>query len=496
MLSRIVRRVRHTFLPSMLAIFEIVAWPMVSVKAQSGQTIAPLGTSVNPLPTFVPKDSTRAQKERRSVPPNTTNGDLVAADDLTRIPEVSLRPLSERDREDMQETTPEAKHREALEKTKQLLARINSLNDGRIDGFLETLRDERSDLRGLPFALGEACRTMAERNKHFAAAARGAREISRGVSADVFWSRYLQGCALDAARFSSLNRSEQEHVIVSRIKALMQVLAPESAEMRLGLVKYLAALLHADASRALAKLAIFSDEDEIRQAAIAALKVRDGRDYTDILLQGMRYPWPPMASRACDVIAKLNRKDLLPSLVDLLEDADPRAPIVMRSESKNSQVVRELVRINHTRNCLLCHAPAGTHDIPRDALIAEIPLPGEPLVEPSLPYILRRRAAPGMSVRVDVTYLRPDFSMFQSMPNAEPGSARQRFDYLVRTRELTPEEAEALGATFDEVKSAWSSPYRMAAAAALRALTGEKAGPKAEAWRKILGLPQTRREQD
>ena len=46
----------------------------------------------------------------------------------------------------------------------------------------------------------------------------------------------------------------------------------------------------------------------------------------DILTAALRYPWPAVAMRAGDVIAKLGRKDLVPELIDALDQPDPRAP--------------------------------------------------------------------------------------------------------------------------------------------------------------------------
>ena len=60
----------------------------------------------------------------------------------------------------------------------------------------------------------------------------------------------------------------------ARVSSLMQVFAAESAESRLNLVNYLDSVQHPDASRALAKLAIFSEEANIRAAAVQALQCR------------------------------------------------------------------------------------------------------------------------------------------------------------------------------------------------------------------------------
>src|SRR4029453_1842278 len=72
-------------------------------------------------------------------------------------------------------------------------------------------------------------------------------------------------------------------------------------------------------------------------------------------------------------------------------------------------------------------------------------------------------------VRVDVTYLRQDFSAMQNVTDwsAESWSSNQRFDFLVRKRVLTPVEAGDL-----RTRIVGMSPYRRAAARALRELTG------------------------
>lgn len=94
----------------------------------------------------------------------------------------------------------------------------------------------------------------------------------------------------------------------------MQVLAPEAPSIRLGLVRYLASVSHREATRAPARLVLFSQEKEVRLAAIQGLKVRRERDYTDILRAGLRYPWPAVAGRAADAIVKVERTDLIPAL--------------------------------------------------------------------------------------------------------------------------------------------------------------------------------------
>jgi hypothetical protein len=301
-----------------------------------------------------------------------------------------------------------------------------------------------------------------------------------------FWEQYQTACANHDKNLSRADRCQQEIITQARIAALMQILAPESPGIRLGLVKYLSAISHSEATRALARLAIFSAEDAVRQAAIDALKVRRERDYTDIILQGLRYPWPDVARRAADAMVKLDRTDLVSQLVNILDEPDPRAPVAKDVDHKKVFEARELVRVNHHRNCLLCHAPANTGAVASDTLTAAVPVPQDPLPSPSQGY---QNSLPDILVRLDVTYLRQDFSMFQAVADANPWPEMQRFDFLVRTRELTQKEADAFREKLAVKEPGVLSPYHRAALAALRELTGRDTAPTADAWRELLKLP-------
>jgi hypothetical protein len=299
---------------------------------------------------------------------------------------------------------------------------------------------------------------------------------------DAFWQKFTQLCAQEDKANSKLDPAQLDHVTCARIAALMQVLGPDSVAMRKGLVKYLAATSHAEATRALAKLAIFSAEDEVRHPAIEALKVRREKDYTAVLLQGLRYPLPAVAKRATEAMTRLERADLVTELVSFLEEADPRAPTMKDVGDKQVPVIRELVRVNHHRNCLMCHSPAVPNKVPANVTTAEVPRPDQPLSFPSDGY---QNSIPEVLVRLDVTYLRQDFSLMQPVADANPWPEMQRFDFLVRNRVITDEEAKA----FPAAKAGVLSPYQRYALAALRELTGRDAAPTPEAWRKLLGLP-------
>ena len=56
----------------------------------------------------------------------------------------------------------------AMEATAHILAKINHVNQQKTDGFMLTLLDKRSDLRGLPVLMGRECRTREEQARVFA----------------------------------------------------------------------------------------------------------------------------------------------------------------------------------------------------------------------------------------------------------------------------------------------------------------------------------------
>jgi hypothetical protein len=452
-------------------------------------------------------------------------------DDLTRVPEVHFQEAAAKD-------VPSA---EAMKQIAHQIAKINHLNDKKTDGFIEALRGERLDLNGLSFAMGDACRTKGERSRQFARAVTTVRRalqpsssasaqvpvvvpvsasVSSGTaaqppsgsnanagtanpspaptvrtvfiaqapvdppSADAFWEQYPKLCIQEDREQGKIRHEQCETITLTRLAALTQILAP-MPDLHQGLVKYLSAISHVEATRALARLAIFSSDEEARKVAIDALKVRRERDYTEILVKGLRYPWPTVARRAAEAIAKLERNDLLPQLVNLLEEDDPRAPVTREVNQKRAPVVRELVRVNHHRSCLLCHAPGNTGKVSAETLTAAVPVPGEPLTPPSGGY---NNSQPDIVVRLDVTYLRQDFSALQPVADANPWPEMQRFDFLVRSRELTDDEAKTYREKLTTREPGEFSPYQRAALAALRELTGRDTEPTPEAWRRILKI--------
>ena len=303
-----------------------------------------------------------------------------------------------------------------------------------------------------------------------------------------FWPQYAALCDQEDAARPKADKAQAEHAMVARMAALTQMLAPESAELRIGLVKYLAGVPHVEATKALAKLAIFSPEDDVRLAAIAALKVRREKDYTDVLVKGLRYPFPAVAKRAADAIALTGRTDLIPELVAVLDETDPRMPATKEAGGKKVAVVREMVKVNHHRNCVMCHAPGNPETVSGNVLTAEVAVPGQPLPSPFEGYN-RPQSSPDLMIRIDVTYLRQDFSAMLPVEDANPWPERQRFDFFIRERKLTAEEADSYREKLTPKEAGVVTPYHRAALAALRDITGKDAAPTAEAWRKLLDLP-------
>jgi len=346
-----------------------------------------------------------------------SSGPLMNVDDLRIVPEVEFQG---KPREN--DLSPAAA-------TALQVAKARFLDRKQQDGFLLALRQDRRDIAGLPFQMGASCRSSKERTSDIADAARSVRTLlSTDPKASDPWPMmmfYLHG-------------------------------------------RHLTRLPHADATRALAKMVLFSTEPTAREEALIALGVRRERDYTDILLAGLNYPYPVVAQRAAHAIAQLQRRDLEPSLVALLSAPDPRLPQKREFAGKTGPVVREVVRVNHLTSCLMCHPPAGTGEARRQT--APIPVRGEKLPSPTAYY---SSVGPALAIRFDMTYLRPDFSALLPVADADPWPQMQRFDFVVRERMLDEKEAAEFTTALSKNKPD-KSPYRLAAMAALKELTGQE----------------------
>jgi len=259
----------------------------------------------------------------------------------------------------------------------------------------------------------------------------------------------------------------------------------EEPALREELANRLAISANAAASVMLAKSAIFDPSQEVRASALKALKNRNRKDYSKTLMHGMRYPLPSVVKRSADVIIALDRKDMLPEVADLLGEHAPNDPAMMAVSDKDVHVVREVVRINHHRNCLLCHAPI---EMGRSEEVgALIPTPGQPIPRSSTQYYGDQFLPDSLAVRADTTYLRQDFSVLMPVKDAHPWPEHQRFDFLIRTRVVAGDELAQLQKKVADRPLGYLSANHKEAVRVLTTLSGQVAAANPAAWRRVLG---------
>ena len=293
------------------------------------------------------------------------------------------------------------------------------------------LVEQRTDLVGLPIRKGLDCRLGKEAAENLQALSRALRlhleasipgAAGGNLRAGVNDPRPDPGLLRD--RFVA-DTSKAEWFQPEAIPALQQLLMAEHKNVRLILVEVLAQIQGKRASVALAQRALFDLHPEVREAALTALKTRPPVEYQMELIEGFRYPWPPVADHAADALVTLQLGDSAPHLIQFLEGKDPAMPFRTEVNKKPIWFVRELVRINHLGNCVLCHVPS----VARAELVRGlVPTPGQPLPAPvTTPQYYEGNS--GNFVRADVTYLRQDFSVYQPVANPGPWPAYQRYDY-------------------------------------------------------------------
>ncbi len=329
------------------------------------------------------------------------------------------------------------------------------------------------ELRGLQFRRGTACQkdqAVAEEMGRASTYLHGSLRI--GLTLGRLPESEVSESDLDRRIESAIRLTKDPKLQnIAAASTVNQVLQAEEIPERISLVSILSSNHSAEASIALADRAMFDFAAEVRQAAREALSKRLPAEYRQRLLDGLRYPWPPVAEHAAEALIAVDDRAAAATLARMVELPEPTAPF---KNEKGTWVKRELVRVNHLRNCLLCHAPSASG---RDLVRGAMPIPGE-----SLPrvYYCDPRAN---FVHADVTYLRQDFSVMQTV--ADPGKwpALQRYDYLVRLRELTLHEIAV--ANFVRAASAGheSYPQQVSVLYALRALSsaGSPAKPGAGA---------------
>jgi len=276
------------------------------------------------------------------------------------------------------------------------------------------------------------------------------------------------------------------------LPAMTQILMAEDVPLRLILVDMMADIPGKAAGIRLAQRAVYDLSPEVRKAAIEALYQRPAGEARRTLVDAMRYPWATVAEHAADALVELRDREAAPLLVALLDKPDPAAPF----ETKSGASIRELVRVNHIQNCLLCHVPA----VGRDSVTDVDPFAHRPTQTyqvggyggPKLPGGSSGVWANKVLIRADVQFLRQDFSI--SFPTGDNfgSDGGLRFDFLIRTRPLTTEENQLWKNRANPDNTAY--PQREAALYALRAITGQDAGQATDDW--LLLYPNARGESD
>jgi hypothetical protein len=342
---------------------------------------------------------------------------------------------------------------------------------------------KRDDLKGLPVRMGDEC---VSGGKAAETMTRISRDFRRATAKLRLRSRESESYSAASMRDEEMLRllsSQKERCDEAGVPALVQMLQAENLPVRMKLVAMLASVKGEKASAALASRAVFDLSPEVREAAVKALRDRPSAEYRQTLLDGLRYPWATAAEHAAEALVALQDTESIFALAELLDAPDPAAPI---RDKADKWVVTEVVRVNHLRNCLLCHAPSNSKTEPIRGLVPE---KGK---EIPVEYYDSRQ---GTFVRADVVYLKQDFSLLQPVSGAAPWPAVQRFDYLTRRRELTEKEVASLGAVKDGALGVGPAqkqsvpalyPQRQAVLWALRELTGEEAGDRTEDWYRAL----------
>jgi hypothetical protein len=282
------------------------------------------------------------------------------------------------------------------------------------------------------------------------------------------------------------------------IATLRQLLMHEHRNVRLVFVDILSRIDGRLASVALAERAVFDMDPDVRLAALVALKDRPVQEYQAALIAGLRYPFPAFADHAAEALVALDLRDAVPKLIPLLDARDLDEPYPVDQGKTRRAMVPELVRINHLRNCLLCHAYSASPADPVRGLVPNaehlVPLPssaprtgwggggggsGLSLITPTF-------------VRADINFLRQDFSVLQPVPkHGRLWPADQRFDYLIRLRPLSSKELLSWQDKDKDFRP--PEPQRESLLFALRELTGENPGPSRDDWKRLYSTITGRR---
>jgi hypothetical protein len=334
------------------------------------------------------------------------------------------------------------------------------------------LFDSRPDLGTLPLLRGEACELSPGKAQALRIASSQLRGSIGRIAAAARVSDTPKGQEAVLARpIALVERATEEWP--SLVAWMMQA---EGEPARRTLIELLSKAPGPAATRTLAARAVFDPAPDLRRRATLALRRRPADDARPFLLAALQYPWPAAADHAAAAFVAMKDVAAVPDLVRLLSAPDPAGPC---PGVDGESVRRDMVRINHSQSCQLCHAPSS--DV-RDSVRAPVPSPDRSLpfsFDTSRNSYYAPKPPPSRSpgeafIRAEVTYLRPDFSIDLPVESPGPWPKMQRYDFVVRTRGIK---------SWEDVPTADTYPQRESVLRALRTLTGSDFGDRAEDWR-------------
>jgi len=338
-------------------------------------------------------------------------------------------------------------HRKGTEVEKHQSEERRRSNDGSTAEPLDRWLKHRSDLAGLPISMGGSCRltAVATRNLKYVSQQFGRIRIQGLLrcnacsgplelgSTEAAFDRRVE---TDPSKFLAQLRKRFRDS--SAIPGLTQIMQGCGVAARLVIVDWLADVRTSTASAALAGRAVFDPSPDVRRASIAALQHRDPDEFRSVLINGLRYVWAPAAQHASVALVAVNDQEARTALLDLAYAPNPQSP---QRDLDGNWFVHQLTRVNHLRNCLLCHAPSVDSIGFRAAenrLDAAVPTPSQRIV------VYSGRNTSAESVRPDITYIRQDFSVRHEVDEPAHWPRLQRFDYFVRTKRISEVDARYL----------------------------------------------------
>jgi HEAT repeat protein len=360
------------------------------------------------------------------------------------------------------------------------------------------LLEVRPDLRTLPLRRGDASQLTARHAADLETLSRKLRVYLDRVAPINKKGQRPELPQLRAVLQSELRGKKPEWLRPEAIPTLQQMLMHEEKPVRMMLVEMLAAIPGKVSTTALARRAAFDLDPEVRQSAVNALRDRPVADGRQVLVSLLRYPWSPVADHAAEALANLHDRGAVGQLIAELDAPDPGAP---QPNGEGGFFVRELVRVHHLTNCLVCHPAASTGLEPVLGADPVLPLS---VATPGLTRAGRiLQATPGSHsygdsapvpalLRGDITYLHQDFSVRQKLPSdmaaiktasGPLSDPAQRFDFVVRRRPVSNARANQLKTAPGDRPD---SPRRATLLFALRQITGKDAGDTSAAWLKVF----------